>query len=526
MSQLQEYTLHASSLSWLSARNLRWWSLAGGLSLGFSYPPYGVTILAWISLVPLFLSARYLSPRSAFLNAWIFYLGVFSVAFYWPLLHVRVDTAIVSAAAWLAFTMVFAVPTGCASWMTRRYRGISAVWSAGLLILLLEFIFRSGPVPMPWTSLGYSQASSGVVVRASFWIGSTGISTALVLTNACVAYGLLQEKGLRHRVFVVSISIPVLLVALGLTKPENKIVEQRNIAVIQPGFSPYEWSDIRDEGRVDRMIVLSDSVIRSSSRPFDLVVWPETTLPVPDSRSGNKALIARLTNWTETHSVSLLTGGITVEGESMSYGPPYRNSALLFEPGARPALGSKNILVPFAEFVPFSNKFSFLERFAVPAGGVSRYLPGKVPSVLPLTDFQVGVFICFESVFPKYAAALKNGGSDLFIVLTQNGWWRGSAGYRQHIMYDRFRAVEQGVALVQASVDGISGMITPDGITHDLTSIKTKATPVYDVPLYSSVTFYARFGDLWNWITLGIWFALLLFYGVHHKRGAVSLSPP
>ena len=526
MSQLQKYTLHASSLSWLSNRNLRWWSLAAGLSLGFSFPPYGITILAWISLVPLFLSARYLSPRSAFLNAWIFYLGVFAVAFHWPLLHVRVDTAIVSATAWVAFTMVLAVPTGCASWMTKRYRGVSPVWLAGLLILLLEFILRSGPVPMPWTSLGYSQASSDLAVRASFWMGSTGLSTALVLTNACVAYGLTQEKGQRLRVLLVSISMPILVVALGFTKPENEIFEHRTLAVIQPGFSPHEWSDIHDKGRVHRMIALSDSTIRSTSTQFDLVIWPETTLPVPDSRSGNERLITRLTNWTETHSVSLLTGGITVTGESLSSGPPYHNSALLFEPGARPALGSKNILVPFAEFVPLSNLFSFLERFAVPAGGVSGYLPGKVPSVLPLTGFQVGVFICFESAFPQYAAALRKGGSNLFIVLTQNGWWGGSAGYWQHLMYDRFRAVEQGVALVQASVDGISGMITPDGIAHDLTSIKTQATPVYEVPLYSSDTFYARFGDLWNWITLGIWFATLLFYGVRHQRRATSLFSP
>ncbi len=522
MSQLQKYTIRAGSLSWVSGRGLWWWSLVAGLALGFSYPPYGITILAWISLVPVLLSAHYLSPRSAFLNAWIFYLGAFAVAFHWPLLHVRVDTVIISATVWIAFTMLLAVPIGCASWLTRRHRRISPVWFAALLILLLEYFLRAGPVPMPWTSLGYSQASSGIVVKASFWMGSTGISTLLVATNALGAYGLLQEKKSRARLLLASCSIPFMVVVLGLSKPENIVVEHRSVAVVQPGFSPVEWSDIHDESRVQKMIALSDSTIRSSSTKLDLIVWPETTLPIHESLSDREALTARLTNWTESQSIPLLTGGITSTGDSTSFGPRFHNSALLFTPGRPPVIGLKNILVPFAEFVPLSNLFSFLERLAVPAGGVSGYLPGKTPSVLSLGDFRVGVFICFESGFPGYAAALRDGGSDLFIVLTQNGWWRGSTGYWQHIMVDRFRAVEQGVALVQAGVDGISGMITPDGTAHDLTSIRKQATPVYNVPFYGGVTFYERFGDLWNWITLGIWLALLVFYGIRPARRAIS----
>ncbi len=526
MSQLQIYTLRPGGRSWLTTRNLRWWTLASGFALGFSFPPYGMTVLAWISLVPLFLSARFLPPRSAFVNAWFFYLGMFAVAFHWPLLHVRADTALVSATAWLAFTMVLAVPVGFSSWVSKRYSAVSSIWLTGLMILLVEFVLRSGPIPMPWTALGYSQASSGAVVRASFWMGSTGLSTALVIANASLAQGLLPEKRNRIRLIIASFSVPALVLALGLTKHSNETAEQKNIAVIQPGYSPDEWSDTHNESRVQKMIALSDSTIQSSSIQIDLVVWPETTLPIIDSRSEGHPLMKKLISWTESHSVSLLTGAITTTGESAGFGPPYYNSAILFAPGAAPSTRSKNILVPFAESVPLANLFSFLERFAVPAGGVAGYLPGGKPSVIASGGIHIGIIICFEIAFPQYASELKNNDSNLFIVLTQSGWWRGSAGYRQQIMYARFRAVEQGRTLVQASVDGISGIITPDAIVHDLTSIRTQATLVHRVSLYSASTFYGKFGDLWNWIVLGIWLSITLFYGVRQKHIASSLFAP
>ena len=125
--------------------------------------------------------------------------------------------------------------------------------------------------------------------------------------------------------------------------------------------------------------------------------------------------------------------------------------------------------------------------------------------------------IFFESIFSNYAARLTRNGSMFLIVMTQDGWWRSTTGYKQHFEFARFRAAEQGRTLIQASVDGISGLISSQGVIVDQTAIRSRASRIYQVPIMTHKTFYARFGDFWNWLILGIWFSIIVFQVVRIK---------
>ncbi len=499
----------------------RLFSLLGGLALGFSYPPTGLFPLAWVALVPLLVGTRLLNSRDSFINAWLFFLATYVVAFSWPLFHERADTALISALAWLALTLCLSVPFGLASRVTLRWPGINAAWAGGLFLLLLEYFLRSGPVPMPWSALAHSQSTVDLTVRASAWIGAPGVSTFIILANLCLAQVFFSSGTSRWRYFFAAAGFPTVLSLMGAFTQPAIATRSLTIASLQPGISPSSWANVHDLARVDTLLSASTVLLDTTDAAVNMVVWPETALPVLPAGIEESEVIRKMSDWTSKHQVALLTGAITTTTTASganSGRPVFRNSAVLIGQDGTVHVASKNILVPFAEFVPFSNVFSFMRVLATPAGGVSGYVPGDGPSVMEIDGIRIGVLICFESIFPAYGRRLVAGGSEVFFVLTQDGWWQNNRASAQHLAFGKFRAAEVARSIVQVSVDGLSGYIRADGRIIDQTGYLTRASRVYDVPLFTGTTFYARYGDLWNWIFMGIWGFLLVFQGLHSRQ--------
>lgn len=499
--------------------------LLGGILLGLSFPPIGMYAFAWVALSPVFLSLTDASPRRAFLRAWILYSAMFAVAFYWPLFHIRPDTALISGISWIALTMMHAVPIGLGAIVARRYNLLSAIWLTGSMILVLDWLLTYGPAPMPWSSLAYTQSMNVGMIRSVAWFGSSGLSTLIVLTNVCLAVSM--NRFCRHRRFwlAATVAIPALVFVAGLSQSRGaQQAEQAvlRVGVLQPGFTPEEWSSIHDFLRVDSLMTMSQSLLHGSAR-LDIVVWPETALPAARSIGEFDDLILKVSAWVADHRVALLTGAVTNLGvlnpdENHAQPGGFENSVMLFEADRPVQRYGKNILVPFAEYVPYSERFSKLNRLAVPSGGVSGYVPGTSPSILQLGSIQIGTLICFETAFPRYARSLITGGARLLFVITQDGWWKGPAPYYQHLYYNRLRSIETGRAIVQVGVDGISALILADGKIIDPTQPRDSTRMVFDAPLSTSMTAYVRFGDTGSLLVLGIWILLSVLHAIRYKR--------
>jgi apolipoprotein N-acyltransferase len=495
-----------------SRRFLRLACLAGGVGLGFSFAPSGFSPLAWIGFVPVFLSVRDADSRTAFIDAWLFHTAWFLTAFWWPVTHMRADTAVVSATAWLAMTLTcaaaFGIPAG------RRW----------LLFLLLERLLESGPVQMPWPSIANSQLGVPLFVRAASVVGAEGLTAGVlaggVLGAVCVRAGRAAARSSEtvHQFVRPAIvaGAGALLVALvialsGAAASVPPPVGFIRVALLQPGMRADSWSDVHDASRVDTLLAASEDFLDEHERPA-LLIWPETALPIMTEVRSDTAITASLSEFTDRRGVSLLAGGIMQEGDSVS--GRYRNVALLVAKGDAVGLTEKNRLVPFAEYVPFSDRMPLLNDLAVPSGGVAGYAPGRTSAILAVGSTSAGILICFESAFPGYADAVVDAGADLFVVLTQDGWWRGNTARSQHFEMARLRASEQGRAVVQVSVDGYSGLVLPDGTVADRTASLRRETRLYDVPIQHGRTFYARVGRTANVLLAGIWTLLLGLYGV------------
>ncbi len=56
--------------------------------------------------------------------------------------------------------------------------------------------------------------------------------------------------------------------------------DTRQALLIQPGTPPTRWADVDDRSRVAHLQSLTTSALDTLSTPPDVIVWPETALPV------------------------------------------------------------------------------------------------------------------------------------------------------------------------------------------------------------------------------------------------------
>ena len=104
------------------------------------------------------------------------------------------------------------------------------------------------------------------------------------------------------------------------------------------------------------------------------------------------------------------------------------------------------------------------------------------------------------------------------MVITNDGWWGNTDGYKQHLDYGKLRAIEFRRDLVQCANTGISAIINAQGlIVKESNWWKQEVLTVNFVP-QNTITFYAQFGDYIGWLgvfislSIVIWISLNWFY--------------
>jgi apolipoprotein N-acyltransferase len=174
------------------------------------------------------------------------------------------------------------------------------------------------------------------------------------------------------------------------------------------------------------------------------------------------------------------------------------NSAALVSPaGDWIARYDKVHLVPFGEYLPFPQLFAF-------AGGLTKevgeFKHGESRAPLHAGNESLGVFICYESVFPDEVRQFADNGAQVFVNISNDGWYGDSGAYAQHLNQTRMRAVENERWLLSATDTGVTASIDPYGRVVSQLARKERQALLAPYSLNSGTTFYTRHGD---------WFAYL-----------------
>ncbi len=146
--------------------------------------------------------------------------------------------------------------------------------------------------------------------------------------------------------------------------------------------------------------------------------------------------------------------------------------------------------------MPFKRVFGF-------AGGLTQEVGDFSPGIsrAPLqAGSKLGVFICYESIFPDEIRQLADNGADVFVNISNDGWYGDSGAYAQHLKQARMRAVENDRWLLRDTNTGVTAAIDPYGRVVSSIPRKVRTALEAHYAITNVTTFYTRHGD---------WFAYL-----------------
>lgn len=361
------------------------------------------------------------------------------------------------------------------SYFDRRYRPFAM---AGLIVVF-EWLRSFVATGFPWNLTGTIFTYSPEMIQAAAYIGTYGLSLI-----ALIAFFL---PAIRLRYLFISALMCAGLYLFGVHRLVHTPVDtvpNLYIRIVQPNISPddkHRHGSI--ENQLEHLVSLSR---RRSARPFDYVIWPETAVTTSlERRDDLRNILMR----------AVQKGGYLITGTLRIVKDPFQvyNSVLVLNDlGETIDYYDKSHLVPFGEYVPF-RQYLPVERivpgladFSAGVGRHSMDLP-KGPSV--------GMLVCYEIIFPTEVvySAFRPG---YLINVTNDGWYKGSAGPYQHLAATQMRAVEEGLPIIRAANTGISAAIDPMGRIY--ASLPLLSEGVIDTEIAKALppTVYARYGNL------------------------------
>jgi apolipoprotein N-acyltransferase len=359
----------------------------------------------------------------------------------------------------------------------------------------------------PWGLLGTTQVDNIPLARLASLTGVYGLSFEIMLVNAALAAAFLVQREKRKRLLLATVLAAMILQA-GSLIPMPAIPADHGALLVQANVPILEGSNWTKEYFNDTLRDLAEISLSPPAGPHpDLIVWPESPAPFYNSDPLFRdpvSNVARQSNaWLLTGSLGIRNATATPDQATEIY-----NSASLVSPsGEWVSRYDKVHLVPFGEYVPFKQIFSFAGGLTKEVGDFSR---GTSRAPLDAGGTKLGTFICYESIFPDEIRQFASNGAQVLVNISNDGWYGDSGAYAQHLKQSRMRAVENNRWLLLDTNTGLTAAIDPNGSIVASAPRKTRTALRAPYALSSATTFYARHGDWFAYLCAIISIAALL----------------
>lgn len=434
------------------------WFLAiiSGILVGVAYLPIPAAVIIYVAFIPLLHVWLHRSVKTSAAMSYLAAITAHTIAFYWMGINQGTTAfiAFLSLAGTVFYLSIFWVLTGITlSFLQQRFK-------MGLMIfpfvwVAMEMIRSFGSMGFPWGDLALTQVSILPLIQTADITGTAGITFFICLLNGLLYLALTTEE--RKQFIYGAIGVWALVFIIGSWRL-NKVEKNSNksdfsVAVIQPNVNPVEkW----DRSYRAELISLMDSLtVQAMSQQPDFVLWPESALPVYLRTSYIRKEIQASV---QEYDIPLLAG--TVDKEVDENGKHYYNGSILLNADGSFTMYHKIHLVPFAEYIPFSNKFPQLDKLNF---GQGNFEHGNEYTIFNVHNKRFGNMICYESSFPRIAKKFVDSGAEFLTIQTNDAWSGDSPGAYQHFAEAQLRAVENRVPVVRSANTGISGIIAPSG---------------------------------------------------------------
>jgi apolipoprotein N-acyltransferase len=250
-----------------------------------------------------------------------------------------------------------------------------------------------------------------------------------------------------------------------------------------------------DEAEIARDLVRRSREALAAHGPIDAFVWPEGALPDEPLSFPNLAAL----ELARESGAEIWTGAAFPGRDRDAERRPF-NAAFRIDAGGLPDRRyDKRILVPFGEYVPFSDRFPALARIP----GLGREIPGTHGIVYDAAPARFAFLICYEAIFGSLVREAWRDGSDLLVNVTFDGWLGEGAAPEQHLALAAMRSAQFGIPMVRAAGRGISAVVDARGVIV-ARSRDTEEALVAEVAPLRVAGPYAAFGDWFGWSCLAV----------------------
>lgn len=508
-------------------------SISSGLMMMLCFPFTGsITPLVFISLTPLLLvedniTKKGLSSRNVFVHSFICFIIYNIGTSYW---------IYNSSAEGGIFAFLFNTSMMCLAFQSfhfiKKYLGNRKGYlSLPFVWLGFEHAHTNWEFSHPWLSFGNVFSIRTTWIQ---WYEYTGVSggTLWVIVINLLVFILIKKyfskQEIKKTLWIIGLSVfvPILFSMLIKWSFENKFVKHKQpfeVVIVQPNIDPYnEKFTGGPHHQTDKFIGLADSKITPKTR---LVVFPETALSYSFYEDQFQLLsiypkyLIAVKKW----NANILIGGSTMKRfkskrskasrmNSDGTYTEYYNSSILIDKNLNNSFIHKSKLVVGVEKIPYSDYLPFLEDIAIDNGGIVGSLGEEdTVKVFNTPNGQIAPIVCYESIYPDFVAEQCRKGAELLCVITNDGWWGDTPGYKQHFSFSRLRAIENRRWLVRSANTGKSGVISPTGEVISETNWWKEDVLLAQTELLNQKTIFSNHGDYLGRSSVFVWMLIFVY---------------
>ncbi len=497
-------------------------SIATGvlLSLAWLGFPGWILFVAWL---PLLVVDKYFVDRKeqfrsvSFFGHALLAVFVWNVLTTWWIMHATLVGAIMAI---VANSFLMALVWWLAHAARRRFRSNLGYIALMTFWISFEYFHFHWDIEWPWLQLGNGFANNVKMIQWYEYTGTFG-GTLWVLCINFFLFKLLELVSVRapaRQTFANGITllllifVPVIISNRMYTNYEEEI-NPKQVTIVQPNVDPNseEYDMQAERVKKDNFLELAGRV---SNAKTDFIVGPETVFENPwywdEGKLESNQFLSEMKQFTGRYPKAELLFGVSsfkiypneeqaTSTARKSQGILYDrfNTAIFVDRNGEEQIYHKSKLVVGVEKMPFMKYLGFIRDIVINIGGTTGSLGRqKEASVFTSADgTKVAPIICYESVFGEYVTDYVKQGAELIFIITNDGWWKNTPGYKQHMSFARLRAIETRRSIGRAANTGISCFINQRGDVFQPTNWWVEAAISGTINTNDQITFYTRYGD-------------------------------
>jgi apolipoprotein N-acyltransferase len=474
-------------------------SVAAGVLLALSLPPWGWWPLGLVGAALLYWRLAGLSWRARIWSGWLAGLGCYAIGLFWARAFNWYGAVVLILVEALFFAAA-AVATP-----PRRGRALAFV-GACTLAEAVRMTWPFGGLPLGGVFLGQARGplvqlarlGGPLLITAGIWAGGVVVATAGTALWLRVGRHRARQTdgqtdgqaGSPRFIGTLVITAGIIVVAvIGLVAPDGGApLRSVRVAMVQGGGQRgLSKEQTSPTSVLAAQLAATFTVARAHPSPA-LVLWPEDVVALgrPLAGSPQAALLSRLARQFHT----TLVVGVTEPASTTSF----RNEVVAWGPsGHIVGVFEKVHRVPFGEYVPLRSFFShFADLSGVPVDAV----PGHGTGLMRTPAAPLGLLVSFEIFYAGRSHESVRAGAQLLAVPTNTSSYGTSQVPTQEIASAIVQGVETGRDLVQAAPTGFSAAVTQRGVVVQRSALGRRQVLFATVALRSGFTPYDHWGDL------------------------------